>query len=293
MHRLAAPVEVGAVRFAEVAIVVVTAKHQLDRALLGDEGAPHGLCGDSARALRTDAPGAIELQEAVGGQNRDPIRVGGQHLRTPVEDVLRGLPLEVEDQEVAPAGAEQREVVHVATVGRIGAEEILAQVAAVGGRARNPGFAGIPRRREVGVVLGEGAGGVVEIVVAGDHGVGDARVVQHAQSGGRMPPLGEVHILTDEVAQLDHHGSVQRRATVHGPLGLLDDRALPVGVGVVLHIGDGDEGERITAAGARHGRPRWTPLEPDVDSSAVRVRDRHRQRNVCCAGGGSVSRADQ
>ena len=137
------------------------------------------------------------------------------------------------------------------------------------------GVHGLPAYREGGeeaIALGELAGRIVEVVVAGDDGVGQIGVVEDFQTVGDMPPLGEVVVLTDQIAELDDHGGVELRARSDGPLRLLDDCSLAVVVGVVLGVREGDNGERTSLpATTRHCGADLAPDEADIEGTAIRI----------------------
>ena len=250
----------------------VTVHHQEDGAAglhqLGPDVLP-AVAAIEAVHLAGDVAAVADV--AVGRQDRPPLRVGGEHLLRPVEGVVGCVELQVEQQEIHAAGAEQGVVVHVLPVDRVQPELVVAQVAPVGRGRRVPGRAGVPRGREVLLVQGRVAGGEVEVVVAGKDGVGYAGSVQHRHGFRGALPLadggGEAH----QISQVGHERQVEIGAVVDEPLGLLGEDRRPVRpADVVLRIRD--QGERERVARVRRRSDVRLGVERNLQAAVVTVR---------------------
>lgn len=248
----------------------VSAHDEPDLAVRAHELVPHHRRRRATGPLGVGVARGRQVEEGVGREDRRAVRVGGQHAVGPVQRVGRGLELEREHEPVHAARGEQGVVVHVAAVHGVGAELVLAQVAAVGGGRRRPRGVRVAARREPGVVLRVYAGGGREVVVTRQHAVGHVVPVEDLQPRGDVSPV-RVPVIADEVTEVGHELGVQLRAGVGDPLSLSVDDPVAGEVGVVLRVRDDDEREGVGRRGTGDGRSAAAPLEPNGDVAAVGV----------------------
>ncbi len=85
---------------------------------------------------------------------------------------------------------------------------------------------------------------VLQVVVAQADAVGHPGLLEQAHRLARVAPLVQVRPVIDDVTQVGDEGDPLGGGVVHDPLGLVvEDRG--VGLGVVLGVGQGDDGEGL------------------------------------------------
>ncbi len=166
---------------------------------------------------RGDAVG-VDVEQVVRGQDDRHVRVLGHDGVGPGEGRVGGPPGQGEHHELVPLGLEHMELVH--------AGRVAAAVGGLLGRTLGAEPAQVRLGGQVVLLVEQVVVGVAHVVVAGQHRVGQATVLQRGHGAVGHLPLALGVDLVHDVPQVRHERDAELVGVLDEPLGLR-------GVGVV------------------------------------------------------------